>query len=428
MSGFVRGLTVCAALALAACTPLGLNTASVDVERDGPAAPALLGAFGGDPAVKTIDDWNARRVALLQAFERDVYGPVPVELKAREVSRRVVDPAYAGGRGVLEEIDVRVGEGENAPGFRIALAVPAGAARGAPAPVILSENFCGNPGNLGSELLSAPRAAGACDGSGFMGRVIRLIFGAYIIEGPMAEILDRGYAYAAVFPSEIVADGGGAEQAKRDLEAFSALLPENRRPSGAIAVWAAGFSWMNDVLDADARLDASRTAAYGHSRHGKAALLAGAADTRIEAVLAHQSGKGGATLTRAYAGESVKQITGSYPHWFAPAYAAWADNETGAPVDQHQLIALAAPRHVLLGNGWKDVWSDPNGSFRAALGADAAWRLHGAPGLTQATMRDAANGGRLEFYMRVGGHGVRKADWAYFLDYLDRVLALSVSD
>lgn len=414
---------------LAACTPLGLNTASTKLPPELAATPPVLGVFGADPAVTTAADWTSRRAPLLrQAFERDVYGPVPVnELKGVEVSRRVVDPDFAGGLGVLEEIDVRLkpASGEmlaDAPSYRIALAIPKSASASRPAPLIIAENFCGNPGNLGSDLLSPPAAAGACDGSGFMGQIIRLIFGTYIIESPMEQILSRGYAYAAVFPSELVADGGGPEQAAADLARFQPMMAADRMPYSAVAVWAAAFSWSIDVLDNDPRLSSSQTSLYGHSRHGKASLLAGAFDPRIEVVISHQSGKGGASLTRAYAGESVAQITRSYPHWFAPAYAAWADNEQGAPVDQHQLIALMAPRPILLGNGWKDVWSDPTGSFRAAQGADAAYRLLGVPGLAQPGLKSPPTDGAIEFYIRSGGHGVRKVDWAYFLDYLDRVM------
>ena len=133
-----------------------------------------------------------------------------------------------------------------------------------------------------------------------------------------------------------------------------------------------------------------------------------------------QAGKGGATLTRSYAGETVKQLTASYPHWFSPSYAAYADREGDAPVDQHQLIALAAPRPLLLGNGWKDVWSDPNGSFRAAQGADPVYELLGAEGLAQTGLKDTKARGEIDFFIREGGHGVRVSDWDYMLDWLDR--------
>lgn len=402
-----------------ACTRLGLNTASSNFAREAPATPAVLEAFGDDPAVVTRQDWVERREPKLRAaFEALVYGPVPIELKATELSRRMVDEAFVGGAGTLEEIDVRVGEGANAPTYRIALALPKGANAEHPAPLIVAENFCGNRGNLGSKKLSAPNAAFACENEDSQAGMIRLIFGKYIIVSPMADILKRGYAYAGVYPWEIVADE--PNQAQVDLTRLATMLPPERAPTAAVAVWAAAFGWTLDVLEKDPRIDPRRTAAYGHSRHGKAALLAGALDERIEAVLAHQAGKGGGTLTRSYAGESVKEITKSYPHWFAPAYGSFSEREKDIGVDQHQLIAMIAPRPVLIGNGWKDVWSDPNGSFRAALGADPVYRLMGAEGLAQTSMQDSQKRGEIDFWIRPAGHSVRAVDWTHFLDFLDQ--------
>ena len=413
---FVKlGLGIAMGLAVAACTPLGLNTASTDLVHREQTTPAVLGAFEGDPEVRTAEEWTTRRAPLLRkAFEKEVYGPVPMELDGVEVSRRVVDANYADGAGTLEEIDVRIGPGPDGPHFRIALALPKGAAPGAKAPLIVNENFCGNAGTMGTEALSD----GGCMDEGFEASVIRLIFGKYIMKGPNAEILKRGYAYATLYAGPFAADDKVA--AKGQFEALAKMLPADRAPQGVVAVWAAAYSWALDVLEADPRIDASRTAAWGHSRQGKAALLAAAFDPRIEAVIPLQAGKGGGTLTRSYAGETVKQITKSYPHWFSPAYAAYSDREADIPVDQHQLLALVAPRPMMLGNGWKDVWSDPNGAFRAAVGADPVYKLLGAKGLTQASLKEKPNGGELEFFIRSGGHGVRVADWDEMLDFLDR--------
>ena len=74
----------------------------------------------------------------------------------------------------------------------------------------------------------------------------------------------------------------------------------------------------------------------------------------------------------------------------------------------------------MLGNGWKDVWSDPNGSFRAALGADPVYKLMGRHGLTQTGLKDKKQPGEIEFFIRSGGHGVRVTDWNEMLDFLDR--------
>ena len=401
-------------LALAACTPLGLNTASTNLASQEAASPKVLDAFEGDPPITTAQDWTSRRAPILRkAFEDHVYGPVPVELKAVELSRRVIDQDYEG-KGVLEEIDVRIGDGPEAPTFRIALALPKDASAGRPVPLLVNENFCGNAGTMASMALSD----GGCMNEGFEASLIRLIFGKYIIEGPNAQILERGYAYATLSARPFAADD--AAVAASQLEKLGRSLPEGRAPEGVVAVWAAAYGWALDVLEKDPRIDARRTAIWGHSRQGKAALLAAAFDQRVEAALILQAGKGGSTLTRSYAGETVKQITKSYPHWFAPAYAAYSDNEAASPIDQHELIALVAPRPVLLGNGWKDVWSDPNGSFRAAQGADAIYKLMGAKGLTQSDMRDEDKKGEIDFFIRPGGHGVRVDDWDYMLDWLDR--------
>jgi hypothetical protein len=402
-------------LVLAACTPLGLNTASANIKNQAPATPPVLAAFEGDPIVRTAEEWTNRRAPLLRkAFEREVYGPVPVELKAIEVGRRMVDENFAGGAGTLEEIDVRVGEGPDAASFRIALAMPKGASAAAKVPLIVNENFCGNAGTMDEPALEA----GFCNNHGTMAAMIRLIFGEYIITGPNADILKRGYAYATLYAESFAADD--KEAAPAQLEKLGRILPAGRAPTGVIAVWAAAYSWSLDVLEADQRIDAKRTAVWGHSRQGKAALLAAAFDTRIEAAIPLQAGKGGGTLTRAYAGETVKQITRGYPHWFAPAYAAYSDREKDVPIDQHQLIALVAPRPVMLGNGWKDVWSDPNGSFRAALGADPVYELMGKRGLAQTGLKDKKELGEIEFFIRSGGHGVRVKDWDEMLDFLDR--------
>lgn len=403
-------------LSLIACTPLGLNTASGNIDKDGPATPAVLAAFEGDAPVTTTEEWTSRRAPLLRkALERDVYGPVPTELRAIEIGRRLVDPNFAG-VGTLEEIEVQVGEGPQTVQFHIALALPRAASAGSKVPVIVNENFCGNAGTMDVPALSG----GGCMNHGATASVIRLIFGKYIITGPNADILRRGYGYATLYAGPFAADS--REAASTQLEQLGRLLPAGREPSGVIAVWAAAYGWALDVLEADPRIDARRTAIWGHSRQGKAALLAAAFDPRVEAVMPMQAGKGGTTLTRSYAGETVKQITAAYPHWFAPAYAAYSDREMQIPVDQHQLIALVAPRPILLGNGWKDVWSDPNGSFRAAQGADPVYELMGKRGLAQTGLKDARELGEIEFFIRTGGHGVRVKDWDEMLDFLDRWL------
>jgi dienelactone hydrolase len=191
-------------------------------------------------------------------------------------------------------------------------------------------------------------------------------------------------------------------------------VPADKR-AGALVVWANLFSKAYDVLSVDPRFDAKKIVAWGHSRYGKASLLAGALDPRFAAVIAHQSGRGGASLTRSIAGESLAQITSSYGFWFTPGYARGVP----ADVDQHQLIALNAPRPVLLGTGRGDSWSDPAGAFKAAQGADPAYRLLGSPGFNATGLSDYRPEDGLVWWSRPLGHGVTTADWRAFLEFLD---------
>ncbi|MEL6324198.1 MAG: alpha/beta hydrolase, partial [Pseudomonadota bacterium] len=246
--------------------------------------------------------------------------------------------------------------------------------------------------------------------------VITFIFGSYIEKAPVEDYIARGYAFANFYAAEIVPDRGAAGRAA--LARFPAA-PDGRRPTGAVAAWAAGYFAAIDVLDADPRIDRNRTAIFGHSRHGKSALVAGAWDERIELVVSHQSGTGGASLSRQKPGETVKQITRSYPHWFDPTYAEYGGETDGLPIDQHMLIALLAPRRVLLGNGRRDVWSDPNGAFRAAQGASAAWQAYGRAGLSQARMQDYDPSADIAYLIRPGGHGIIRKDVDAFLAFLD---------
>ena len=401
------------AIVATSCTQLGLNYASLEVDNKPQAQPPLNALSQAE--------WEATEApALKAALEEHVFGPVPTGLASRVVSHRVVDDRYLGGRGQLEEFLVEIGEGADAIQFNLAVAFPSQV--DGPVPLVIGQTFSANPGVMRNWDLSSPlggQSAPGTDeegGGGLMMGLITFIFGSYIEKAPTEDYMERGIAFANFFAAEVVPDNGRAGRAA--LEQFPASA-DGRRPTGAVAAWAAGYFAAMDVLDADPRIDPSRTAVIGHSRHGKSALVAGAWDPRIEAVLSHQSGTGGASLNRKKPGETVKQITRSYPHWFAPAYASYAGRTEALPVDQHMLIALIAPRRVLIGNGRRDVWSDPNGAFRAAQGADAAWRAFGEEGLSQNGLRDFDPAANIAFHLRPGGHGIVRADIDAFLAFLE---------
>ncbi|MFN0022653.1 MAG: alpha/beta hydrolase [Parvularculaceae bacterium] len=407
-----------ALLALAASGCVQATIAWTDLSPRGPvAAPAL--------AYDSVDRWEAQGApAAREALQHYVYGYFPDASQSAIIDRRVVNSEAFGGRGIVEEYRVAasatfggetaaVADGAGKPGFIMNVVIPKSAS--GPAPVIMMETFCPRWDTMPDPGVSGAPPADAKSG-GMMESVGTFVFGRYICTPPVEAILDAGYAIATIFPSEIVPD--------RDAEGLAALKrlsaghADDETRWGAIAAWAWGFSRMVDVLEQDARLDRDAMIAWGHSRYAKAALLAAAFDPRIDGVIAHQSGTGGASLNFRKKGEGVASITKSYPHWFSRTYAAYTD-EAPPPVDQHALIALIAPRPVLLGNARRDVWSDPNGAFRASVGADPIYHLYGARGLDQMRLKPYDPAAGIAFWIRPGTHGVVKEDWPAFLAFLD---------
>jgi hypothetical protein len=173
-----------------------------------------------------------------------------------------------------------------------------------------------------------------------------------------------------------------------------------------------------DYLVTDPLVDASRVAVIGHSRLGKASLWAGARDTRFALVIANNSGCGGAALSKRIAGETVRAINTGFPHWFAGNFRAYNDREEALPVDQHQLVALVAPRAVAVGSASQDAWADPVGERLALELAEPVFALFGAPPLAAPP---TTPGRRLNHHLREGEHDILLADWQEYLRFAEQV-------
>lgn len=418
-----------ASLALGGCAKLTLAWANLD-PHGAPASPLALGESANPGPITTVEAWESERAPELRAeLEREVYGVMPDASSARTVSHKTLNEAAFNGKGRLEEyrIEARVTfngvtvtaggteEGSSESGFLMNVVLPTNAS--GPVPVILIESFCPRWDTLPDPAITRKEGAWSCEEGGFMTSVMHYAFGRYIATPPVEAILDRGYAIATIFPSEVVPDS--KKKGLEELKRLAAGHEDQKTRWGAIAAWGWAFSRMVDVLEGDPRFDANAMIVWGHSRYGKAALVAAAFDNRIDGVIAHQSGTGGASLNREKIGESLKEITSQYPHWFDENYAAYAGHEEEMTVDQHMLLALIAPRPVLLGNARRDVWSDPNGAFRAALGADPVYELYGSRGLDQARLVPYRPQSDIAFWIRPGTHGVVQEDWPAFLEFLD---------
>jgi len=239
---------------------------------------------------------------------------------------------------------------------------------------------------------------------------------------PAQQIVARGYAAAIIQAQDIDPDnhdefkngvhGVLEDPAKRTGESW-----------GTIAAWAWGASRAMDYLERDKYIDASKVAVLGHSRGGKTALWAGAQDERFAFVISNNSGCTGAAISRRPVGETVKNINDKFPHWFCMNYWNFNDRETDLPIDQHELIALIAPRLVYVASASLDTWADPEGEFLACVNADPVYKLLSVPGLgaTQFPAPDSPiHNGRIGYHLRTGKHELAEYDWNRYMDFADK--------
>ncbi|PIT74134.1 hypothetical protein B9Z31_09855 [Limnohabitans sp. G3-2] len=193
---------------------------------------------------------------------------------------------------------------------------------------------------------------------------------------------------------------------------------EQCRPSksGSLAVWAWGIQCCVDALEKMAHDRLSGVATIGHSRGGKAALLATALDPRIAAVIAHNSGTGGAASlsTQAPGAESLAQLAQQFPHWLGAAMQDAAERERIVAMDLPRLmLSQIAPRGLCLLQARDDLWANPAGTRRMADLLRPHW---------QGTAQDPQRSRRLQWHERTGGHAMTLADWQRAAQFVREVL------
>ena len=242
------------------------------------------------------------------------------------------------------------------------------------------------------------------------------------------QVLAKGWGYAVLSPNSIQADNGAGL-----TEGIIGLCNQGRfrKPDdwGALRAWAWGASRALDYFETDPAVDAKQVGLEGHSRYGKATIVAMAYDPRFAIAYVSSSGEGGAKLYRRYWGETVENVAGSGEyHWMAGNFIKYAGplNAGDLPVDAHELIAMCAPRPVFISGGATqgDGWVDAKSMFMAAAAAGPVYELLGKRGMGTTNFPPIGTpllDGDLAFRQHTDGHS-DVPNWPTFIQFASRYL------
>lgn len=382
--------------------------------------PDVLTACDGEK-ITTKEAWCVkRRPELLQQFRRIMYGDIP-PLPDR-VAYTVLTEKKDARNGVACRREIRMDFlMEN--GLRrmavMLLYIPNGVQ--GKVPVAVSLTFGGNESVTTEEDITM---------TGQMGKRDSLFLrpGSKAERWPIEYIMEKGYALAICSYHDFFADTYDDRWQTSIYELFRSKEELNGRPhnASAISAWAWGYSRILDCLQSVPEIDGKRALCIGHSRLGKAALWAGVNDERFKVVCVNDAGCGGSALSRRLYGETLFAMfnyskVGSY--WFNDELDQYWRHPETLPFDQHELLALVAPRVLCVHSATEDQWADPKGEYLALLNAGPVFELFGKEGLSSEVPPppDTVVGSDVSYLLRSGKHNIEKSDWEAYLKCADRV-------
>ena len=385
-----------------------------------PRLPDVLTMNDGS-RVSTAAQWQKRRAEIKAVFDENVYGKYPAHIPA--VTWNVDSVETMTVQGIPAIVKHVTGHVDNSSYPRITVDIHAdvvtpASGKGKKVPVIIGGGsirprpvFARPPGQVVHQLSSPPDAPDSAK-----------------------LLLQHGWGFVGRNSNEVQADNGAGLD-KGIIGLVNKGRPRSLDDWGVLRAWAWGDSKLLDYLQTDPDVDGTRVGVMGHSRGGKAALVAMVDDPRFAISFISSSGAGGADLYRRNYGETMGNIAGATEfHWFAGnfmKYAAVGHSANEMPVDSHEFIALVAPRPIFIGGGALltdpvyvpgDAWQDAQGMFMAAVAASPVWDLLGAKGLGTSTfppMGTLIDSGDVAFRQHQYGH-TPAPNWPYFIEFADK--------
>jgi len=394
--------------------PQAPNAANYDESKANPypTLPDPLVLNNGKKVTSSKMWWNQRRPEIVELFDREIYGRVPknvpkVKWEVASTKNEMNGDVPVITKDLIGHVD-NSSDPDITVDMRASLSTPANAK--GPVPVIME--FGGNPPGTGRGFGGPPKGAPKQPA------------------GPtwQQQVLAKGWGYAEIYTSTIQADNG-AGLTQGIIGLVNKGQPRQPDDWGALRAWAWGASRALDYFETDKTVDAKQVGLEGHSRYGKATIVAMAYDQRFAVAYVSSSGEGGAKVHRRNWGELVENVaaTNEY-HWMAGNFLKYAGpkNWNDLPVDSHELVAMCAPRPVFLSAGATngDGWVDAKGTFLAGVGAGPVYKLLGKKDMGTAefpAIETPLIDGDVAFRQHSGGH-TPTPNWPTFITFASRYI------
>jgi hypothetical protein len=372
--------------------------------------------------VTTPAQWKKRRGEIKALFDENVYGKYPAHIPA--VTWKVDAVEQMTVQGIPAVVKHIIGHVDNSgyPAITVDIhadVVTPASTKGTRVPVIIGG------GSIRPRPVFPPPAPG---------QAVHKLASPPDAPDSAKLLLAHGWGFVGRNSGDVQADNGAGLD-KGIIGLVNKGQPRSLDDWGVLRAWAWGDSKLLDYLETDPDVDSKKVGVMGHSRGGKAALVAQVDDPRFAIGFISSSGAGGADLYRRNYGETMGNITGTSEfHWFAGnflRYDAAGHSANDMPVDSHEFIALVAPRALFIGGGALltdpvyapgDAWQDAQGMFMAAVAASPVWDLLGAKGLGTTTfppMGTLIDSGDVAFRQHEYGH-TPAPNWPYFIEFADK--------
>ncbi|MBN1987295.1 MAG: hypothetical protein JW761_13375, partial [Prolixibacteraceae bacterium] len=380
--------------------------------------PDPLKTFNGKK-IRNAKQWLKKgRPELLAFFAKNVYGEVPGELKITSAGVVEQSDNALNGKAKRRQVELTFKKGDQELHFTMLIYLPKNVEK---APVFLGYNFYGNH-TVTEDVNVIISEAWSRDNPSFgiiNNQLTEQSRGVRTNRWAIEKMLDAGMGLATIYYGEVDPD---KDDFSDGVHPFFYVDNQQQPASsewGSVAAWAWGLSRAMDYFETFDEVDENKVIVFGHSRLGKTSLWAGATDQRFAGVISNDSGCGGAALSKRKFGETVARINNSFPHWFCKNFRYYNNNEEALPVDQHELLALIAPRPLYVASAEEDQWADPRGEFLSAYYASEVYQLFDKEGLPSDEM-PAVNQpvqNTVAYHIRTGKHDVTDFDWEQYIKW-----------